>query len=86
MVWVTKTAREGSGGLKAGFSAEQDEPGGRPSSKGGMPMGEFNRVIRRFGHPVLVLMGWIAFVLGQSFMDETASAKLVLLSAARVLP
>lgn len=69
--------------------AEQETPGGQTrnlnKSKGGFAMVKsvFFRMSRI--HPVaLAICGWVAFVLGQ--LVQPISLKLVLLSAAKVLP
>lgn len=47
-------------------------------------MGKLIRSIR--ARPVLVTISWLAFVVGQLMGDDDMFWKLVLLSAARVLP
>ena len=49
-------------------------------------MDKLNRVAHWIWDPVLVTVGWIAFLAGQSLQGDELIAKMTLLSAARVLP
>ena len=49
-------------------------------------MDKLNRVAHWIWDPVLVTVGWIAFLAGQSLQGDELVAKMTLLSAARVLP